>query len=103
MTGAERRVLACRKVRGRQLFQYTILPAESFQFTILLTENGYRLLVNHGATEYVWPDLYSTLEKAGEQVLKALTTASECRAEPHHDIREFSPAVDPAFNKDRTG
>jgi hypothetical protein len=57
------------------------LPAESFQFTILPAENGYRLLVNHGAAEYLWPDIYSTLEKAGQQILKALTTASECRAE----------------------
>ena len=79
--GAGTRVLACRTVRGRQLLQYTILLAESFQFTILPAKDGYQLLVNHGAAEYLWPDIYSTLEKAGEQILKALTTASECRAE----------------------
>ena len=50
-------------------------------FTILPAENGYRLRVNHGAAEYLWPSTYPTLEKAGEQILKALTTASECRGE----------------------
>jgi hypothetical protein len=79
--GAVTRVLACRTVQGRQLLQCTILPAESFQFTILPAEDGYRLLVNHGAAEYLWPDVYATLAKAGEQILKTLTTASECRAE----------------------
>lgn len=79
--GAETRVLACRTVRDRQLIQYAILPAESFQFTILPAENGYRLLVNHGTAEYLWPDVYLTLEKAGKEIVRALTTASECRKE----------------------
>jgi hypothetical protein len=68
---AESRLLACRIVSGIRPFQFTILPAE----------NGYRLRVNHGAAEYLWPSTYPTLEKAGEQILKALTTASECRGE----------------------
>jgi hypothetical protein len=68
---AQSRILACRIVSGIQPFQFTILPAE----------NGYRLRVNHGAAEYLWPNTYPTLEKAGEQILKALTTASECRGE----------------------
>jgi hypothetical protein len=53
----------------------------SFQFTVLPVENGYRLHVSYGAEEYIWPDLYSTLEQAGKQILQALTTASESRGE----------------------
>ena len=67
---AERRILAWR-LCGKQSFQFTILPAE----------NGYRLRINHGGAEYLWPDIYPTLEKAGKEILKALTTASECRGE----------------------
>ena len=68
---ANRRVLARRKVRGKQPFQFTIFPEE----------NGYQLRVNCGAAEYFWPHIYPTLEKAGEQILKALKTVSECRGE----------------------
>ena len=68
---ANSRVLARRKVRGKQPFQFTIFPEE----------NGYQLRVNCGAAEYFWPHIYPTLEKAGEQILKALKTASECRGE----------------------
>jgi len=53
----------------------------SFQFTVLPVENGYRLHVYYGEEEYMWPDLYSTLEQAGKQILQALTTASESRGE----------------------
>ena len=54
---------------------------QAFQFTIFPAENGYRLRVNCGAAEYLWPEFYSTLEKAGKEILRALTTASECRGE----------------------
>jgi hypothetical protein len=53
----------------------------SFQFTVLPVENGYRLKVSYGEEEYMWPNLYGTLEQAGKQVLQALTTASESRGE----------------------
>lgn len=51
------------------------------QFTVLPVENGYRLKVSYGEEEYMWPNLYGTLEQAGKQVLQALTTASESRGE----------------------
>ena len=53
----------------------------SFHFTVLPVENGYRLQVSYGEEEYMWPDLYGTLEQAGKQILQALTTASESRRE----------------------
>ena len=53
----------------------------SFHFTVLPVENGYRLHVSYGEQEYMWPDLYRTLEQAGKQILQALTTASESRGE----------------------
>ncbi len=68
---ANSRVLARPKVCSKQPFQFTIFP----------DENGYHLRVNCGAAEYFWPHIYPTLEKAGEQILKALKTASECRRE----------------------
>jgi hypothetical protein len=55
--------------------------ALSFHFTVLPVEKGYRLHVCHGEKEYMWPDLYGTLELAGKQILQALTTASESRGE----------------------
>jgi hypothetical protein len=53
----------------------------SFHFTVLPVENGYRIHVSYGEEEYMWPDLYSTLEEAGKRILQALTTASESRGE----------------------
>src|ERR1700693_1393442 len=53
----------------------------SFHFTVLPVENGYRLHVSYGEQEYMWLDLYSTLEQAGKQILQALTTALESRGE----------------------
>ena len=53
----------------------------SFHFTVLPVESGYRLHVSYGEQEYMWPDLYRTLEQAGKQILQALTTASESRGE----------------------
>lgn len=53
----------------------------SFVFTVFADESGYRLCVVHGEHEFLWPDSYSTLEKVGEQIFKALKTASECRGE----------------------
>ena len=53
----------------------------SFHFTVLPVENGYPLHVSHGEEEYLWPHLYITLEQAGKEILKALTTASESRGE----------------------
>ena len=37
---------------------------KSFQFTVFAAENGYRVRVKHGEEEYVWPDIYNTLEHA---------------------------------------
>jgi hypothetical protein len=68
---AKSRILAYRPVRGKQPFQFTIFPEK----------NGYQLRVNHGSQEYLWPDLYPTLEKVGEEILRTLTTAAECRGE----------------------
>lgn len=53
----------------------------SFQFTVLPVENGYRLRVKYGEEEYMWPDIYNTLEQVGKDILQALTTASESRGE----------------------
>jgi hypothetical protein len=53
----------------------------SFQFNVFPVENGYRLRAKYGEEEYVWPDIYKTLVHAGEEILKALTTASESRGE----------------------
>jgi hypothetical protein len=54
---------------------------KSFQFTVFAAENGYRVRVKYGEEEYVWPHSYKTLEQAGKEILKALTTASESRGE----------------------
>jgi hypothetical protein len=54
---------------------------KSFQFTVFSAENGYRVRVKYGEEEYVWPDIYKTLEHAGKEILKALTTASKSRGE----------------------
>src|ERR1700686_1344274 len=64
-------ILDCRPVRGKQPFQFTIFPEK----------DGYQLRVNHGSQEYLWPDFYPTLEKVGEEILRTLTTAAECRGE----------------------
>jgi hypothetical protein len=55
-----------------------VCSKQPFQFTIFRHENGYQLRVNRGAAEHFWPHIYPILEKAGEQILKALKTASEC-------------------------
>jgi hypothetical protein len=65
----------------------------SFQFTVSPVENGYWVHVSYGQEEYMWPDLYGTLEQAGKQILQALTTASESRGEIskiHVPERDFS-------------
>jgi hypothetical protein len=54
---------------------------DSYFFTVLPVENGYRLRVNSGGHEYIWPSTYSSLEAVGKEILRALTTASECRGE----------------------
>jgi hypothetical protein len=54
---------------------------KSFNFTVFAAENGYRIRVNQGENEYLWPDTYATLEQAGKEILKALTTASQSRGE----------------------
>ena len=54
---------------------------KSFQFTVFAAENGYRVRVKYGEEEYVWPEVYKTLEQAGIEILKALTTASQSRGE----------------------
>jgi hypothetical protein len=64
-----------------KLFAAKSTKMKSFQFTVSAAENGYRVRVKHGEEEYVWPDIYKTLEHAGKEILKALTTASKCRGE----------------------
>jgi hypothetical protein len=54
---------------------------DSYFFTVFPVENGYRLRVNSGGKEYIWPSTYSSLEAVGKEILRALTTASECRGE----------------------
>jgi hypothetical protein len=54
---------------------------KSFQFTVFAAESGYRVRVKYGDDEYVWPAIYKTLEHAGKEILKALTTASKSRGE----------------------
>jgi hypothetical protein len=53
----------------------------SFQFTVFAVESRYRVRVKYGEEEYVWPDIYQTLEHAGKEILKALTSASVSRGE----------------------
>jgi len=54
---------------------------KQFQFTVFTVEGGYHVRVEDGRNEYTWPDTYVTLEQAGQQILKALKTASEGRGE----------------------
>jgi hypothetical protein len=54
---------------------------KSFQFIVFAVENGYRVRVKYGEEEYEWPDIFKTLEHAGKEILKALTTASKSRGE----------------------
>jgi hypothetical protein len=61
---------------------------DSYFFSVLPVENGYQLRVNSGGKDYSWPSTYSTLEATGNEILRALTTASECRGEiPPHVIK----------------
>jgi hypothetical protein len=57
----------------------------SFQFTVFAVENGYRVRVVHGDDKYQWPNVYNTLEEAGEEILQALKTASQSRGEKSKD------------------
>jgi hypothetical protein len=66
---------------------------DSYCFTVLPVENGYRLRVNSGGKEYNWPSTYSSFETVGKEILRALTTASECRGESQKQPRA-SPASD---------
>lgn len=54
---------------------------DSYFFTVVPVENGYKLRINSGGKEYIWPSIYSSLEAVGKEILRALTTASECRGE----------------------
>jgi hypothetical protein len=54
---------------------------KSFQFTVCREENGYRVRVRQGEDEFVWPEVFSTLEKAGKEIWEALTNASQSRGE----------------------
>src|ERR1700676_892084 len=60
----------------------------SYFFTISPIENGFQLRVNTGGKEYIWPSTYVSLEAVGKEILRALTTASECRGE-HDPSSEF--------------
>jgi hypothetical protein len=60
---------------------------DSYFFTVLPVESGYQLRVNSGGKDYIWPSFYPSLETVGKEILRALTTASECRGEiPPHVI-----------------
>jgi hypothetical protein len=61
---------------------------DSYFFTVLPVENGYQLRVDSGGKEYTWPSIYISLEAVGKEILRALTTASECRGE----IKKHPPA-----------
>ena len=52
-----------------------------FQFTVYRDENGYRVRVKQGEDEFVWTEVFSTLEKAGQKIWEALTNASQSRGE----------------------
>jgi hypothetical protein len=54
---------------------------DSYFFTILPVQNGFQLRVNSAGKEYIWPSTYFSLEAIGKEILRALTTASECRGE----------------------
>ena len=66
---------------SRKRSQAKSTVTRSFQFTVSPVDNGYQLHVSYGQEEYMWPDLYGTLEQAGKKILQALTTASESRGE----------------------
>jgi hypothetical protein len=66
-------------------FPRTCKSMASFQFTVFPVENGYRVRVVHGDNKYQWPGVYSTLEQAGEEILRALKTASLSRGEKSKD------------------
>jgi hypothetical protein len=54
---------------------------DSYFFTVLPVASGYQLRVNIAGKQYIWPSTYSSLETVGKEILRALTTASECRGE----------------------
>jgi hypothetical protein len=58
-------------------------PLNSYFFTISPVENGFQLRVNTAGKEYIWPSTYVSLEAVGKEILRALTTASDCSGE--HD------------------
>jgi hypothetical protein len=61
---------------------------DSYFFSVLPVESGYQLRVNSGGKDYIWPSFYPSLETVGKEILRALTTASECRGEiPPHVIK----------------
>lgn len=60
---------------------FTSALTASIPFELRRGENGYRVRVNHGEDEFLWPEVFSTLEKAGKEILQALTNASLSRGE----------------------
>jgi hypothetical protein len=56
-------------------------PLNSYFFTISPVENGFQLRVNTAGKEYIWPLTYVSLEAVGKEILRALTTASDCSGE----------------------
>ena len=54
---------------------------DSYFVTVSPVENGFQLRVNTGGKEYIWPSTYVSFEAVGKEILRALTTASECRGE----------------------
>jgi hypothetical protein len=73
-------VARCRRILKSD-FPRKILAMKSFQFTVCREENGYRVRVRQGEDEFVWPEVFSTLEKAGKEIWEALTNASQSRGE----------------------
>jgi hypothetical protein len=64
---------------------------DSYFFTVLPVQNGYQLRVNSGGKGYIWPSTYFSLEAVGKEILRALTTASECRGEKKNQPPTSSP------------
>jgi hypothetical protein len=64
---------------------------DSYFVTVSPVENGFQLRVNTGGKEYIWPSTYVSLEAVGKEILRALTTASECRGESQHKPPASNP------------
>ena len=67
---------------------YSSKLLDSSFLTVSPIEDGFQLRVNTGGKEYIWPSTYVSLEAVGKEILRALTTASECRGERNQNPSE---------------